>query len=173
MKQKRPPLDSKQAQLGKRIAPGIWTDKEGNAHFSIPELLQQFGWPDNPHNRKLIEEALHEQLKQMNPKAQIKDVANRLSQSYLEGGVPLYWMNEETGKMRAAVQAFLQDGMGGATMSLEHFNLLQAYLVYVVEAPCWKGIPVAEIVEAIDKATNAKELSAVIHRCLDFGIDPL
>ncbi len=173
MKHKRPPLNSKQAQLGKRIAPGIWTDQDGNAHFSIPEMLEHFGWPDNPHNRQMIEEGLREALKEMNPKAEIREVANRLSQSYDTGGVPLYWMNEESGKMREAVQAFLDDRMHGTTMSLEHFNLLQAYLVYVVEAPCWKGVPVAEIVEAIDKATKPEELSVVIHRLLEFGIDPL
>lgn len=173
MKHKRPSLDSKQAQLGKRIAPGIWTDQDGNAHFSIPELLEQFGYEDNPHNRQLIEQSLREALKETNPQAEIREVANRLSQTYDAGGVPLYWMNEETGKMRAVVRSFVCEVQGGDKMSLEHFNLLQAYLVYVVEAPCWKGVPVAEIVEVIDRAKNAEELSTVIHRLLEFGIDPL
>lgn len=44
----------------KRVAPGIWIDTEGHYHFSIPELLDHFGWPHDEEHRKRAEQALRE-----------------------------------------------------------------------------------------------------------------
>jgi hypothetical protein len=50
--------DQAAAQLrgARRVAPGIWIDREGHAHISVPELLAHFGWPDTPENREMIAE---------------------------------------------------------------------------------------------------------------------
>lgn len=34
-----------------RVAPGIWIDRQGGVHFSIPELLALVDLPDTPANR--------------------------------------------------------------------------------------------------------------------------
>lgn len=42
----------------RRLAPGIWVDRNGFVHFSIPELLAVFGWPDDEQHRVMAEEAI-------------------------------------------------------------------------------------------------------------------
>ncbi len=41
-------------QMKRRIAPGIWEDKEDNVHWSIPELLALFKIPDTPENQAMV-----------------------------------------------------------------------------------------------------------------------
>lgn len=45
-----------QAQLAgaTRLAPGLWRDRDGYMHVSVPELLVHFGWPDTAENRALL-----------------------------------------------------------------------------------------------------------------------
>jgi hypothetical protein len=51
-----------QLRGGRRIAPGVWVDRHGGAHFSIPELLEVLNVADTPENRercmRLVEEIL-------------------------------------------------------------------------------------------------------------------
>jgi hypothetical protein len=44
----------------RRIAPGIWVDRQGAMHFSVPELLAVLGWPDDAEHRALVMQAIHE-----------------------------------------------------------------------------------------------------------------
>lgn len=37
-----------------RLAPGIWRDRDGFVHVSVPELLVHFGWPDTAENRDFV-----------------------------------------------------------------------------------------------------------------------
>lgn len=37
-----------------RIAPGIWRDRDGNIHWSIVELLAEFGLEDKPEHRAAV-----------------------------------------------------------------------------------------------------------------------
>jgi hypothetical protein len=57
--------------LGKRIAPGIWEDKDGNPHFSLPELLALFDLEDTPRNREIAAANIREVIRQKNPAAKI------------------------------------------------------------------------------------------------------
>ena len=52
-----------------RIAPGIWIDRTGAVHYSIPELLQVFGWPDDTAHRALVEHAIRDFIHQQAPHA--------------------------------------------------------------------------------------------------------
>lgn len=58
-------------KLGKRIAPGIWEDKDGNPHFSLPELLALFKIEDTPENRKIATDNIIAMLRKANPDATI------------------------------------------------------------------------------------------------------
>jgi hypothetical protein len=52
-----------------RIAPGIWVDRDGGLHVSVPELLELFGWDDTPTNRAEVEHIVAEELRRANPDA--------------------------------------------------------------------------------------------------------
>jgi len=52
---------------GTRLAPGIWKDGEGNLHFSIPELLQFFGWPNDPLHEEIARAIIISALEQQYP----------------------------------------------------------------------------------------------------------
>ncbi len=54
-------------KLGKRISPGIWEDKDGNVHFSLPELLALFELEDTPENRAIATENIKEMLRKQHP----------------------------------------------------------------------------------------------------------
>jgi len=64
-------MSSKRDQLGRRIAPGIWQDVEGNPHFSIPELLALVGLPDTPEHHDRLKASLRELLASEMPEAKI------------------------------------------------------------------------------------------------------
>lgn len=42
----------------KLIAPGIWEDAAGGWHFSVPALLESFGWPDDAQHREQLDRVL-------------------------------------------------------------------------------------------------------------------
>jgi hypothetical protein len=41
------------------LGPGIWADEDG-LHFSIPDLLHHFGWPDDPPHRQEVQAMIRE-----------------------------------------------------------------------------------------------------------------
>jgi hypothetical protein len=47
---------------GEYVAPGIWIDVDGNAHFSVPEILAFFDVADTPENREAVVAMLATQL---------------------------------------------------------------------------------------------------------------
>jgi hypothetical protein len=46
-----------------RIAPGIWRDKDGDLHYSIPELLAMVDLDDTPANREQVVRTCTAQLR--------------------------------------------------------------------------------------------------------------
>lgn len=68
-----PPVlwETKRNQLGQRIAPGIWIDREGSVHWSITELLQMVDLPDTPENRTRVAAMLREKVLKASPSATI------------------------------------------------------------------------------------------------------
>ena len=58
-------------QLGKRIAPGIWEDKEGTIHWSLTELMSLFELEDTPENRVRVTDILKRVMLETNPQATI------------------------------------------------------------------------------------------------------
>jgi hypothetical protein len=58
----------RQQQGGEYLMPGVWIDREGGLHFSIPEILKAEGIADTPeareHARRMFEEMLREQQPQ-------------------------------------------------------------------------------------------------------------
>lgn len=93
------------------------------------------------------------------------------------GGMgPLFWRDEETGELPKAVGEYFEAAMEDREMSQEHLELVKAYCVYCIEAPCWRwnGIPglPGTIIQAVSQAETREQLSAALHFLPD-GIDPL
>lgn len=88
-------------------------------------------------------------------------------------GTPLYWGNEQSGTLPAAVRAYFAAATGDGYCTEDELRLVIDYLRYVIDAPCWQG-PQIEALRA-----NAKYLHSIeavkrwILACLKEGIDPL
>lgn len=63
IEQRTPTIDDIGAERrdgGVQIAPGIWFDRAGGLHFSEPELLELFGWPDDAQHRAMMRSTLRQ-----------------------------------------------------------------------------------------------------------------
>lgn len=61
----------RQRQGGQYIAPGVWLDREGHAHFSVPEILAHLGIADTPEDRALCTHVVSTALREVDPNARI------------------------------------------------------------------------------------------------------
>ena len=168
---KRPPMDPKTATM-KELAPGIWRDSDHHMHFSIPDMLDSFGWPHDDEHTAMVEQVIRDFLKTQYPNAKIQVSDNRLDVPYREGRLPLYWQDEETGTLAAVVTAYYCDLTSQEPMKPADLDLLKAYLVYVIEAPCWQIPDRQAVVDLIDNAADAESIAHIMDGLLDIGIDP-
>jgi hypothetical protein len=49
-------------QGGRRVAPGIWIDRDNAVHFSVPELMAMVDLDDTPENRAAVAESVRRSL---------------------------------------------------------------------------------------------------------------
>lgn len=61
----------KSNQLKERLGPGVWVDGNDHLHFSIPELLAFFKWPDTPENRARVTAMVLQVGKTNNPQIKV------------------------------------------------------------------------------------------------------
>ena len=54
-----------------RLAPGVWLDREGYVHFSVPEILAHLGLPDTPDTRALVNRMAAETIAKVAPESVI------------------------------------------------------------------------------------------------------
>ncbi len=45
-----------------RLGAGVWVDDEGHMHFSVPELLEHFGWPHDAEHQAMVRSVIREEL---------------------------------------------------------------------------------------------------------------
>lgn len=88
-------------------------------------------------------------------------------------GTPLYWGNEQSGQLPAAVVAFLAEATGDGTCSEEQRRLVVEYLRYVIGAPCWQGEQIESLRERATHLQATQDIQQWIMDCLNEGIDPL
>lgn len=94
---------------------------------------------------------------------------------YVHARYPLYWQNEQTGKLREAVTAYLNNRIDGETVTENQIALLVEYIAYWVKAPCWDA-PSDELQElrlSVEQLDTAEKVDEWIQKALDLGIDPL
>jgi hypothetical protein len=84
-------------------------------------------------------------------------------------GLPGYWMNETTGVLRPAVEAYLR----GEPMEPAAIVAMRAYLRQWMAAPTWHGAGVDLLRQAIDRLTSREAIDEWLELALDEGIDPL
>lgn len=65
-------ITAKTNQLKRHLAPGIWEDQTGKAHFSIPEMLAHVGLEDTPENREQAKLMFVELMKKFHPNTEIR-----------------------------------------------------------------------------------------------------
>ena len=51
----------------KTLAPGVWIDRHGGLHFSIPDILVAAGLPDTPEGRDHATAMLRDAMKTLAP----------------------------------------------------------------------------------------------------------
>ena len=61
----------RQIQGGEVLGPGLWQDKEGGIHFSLPEMLSHIKLPDTPENRALLTRVIMDFVTSEHPEAEI------------------------------------------------------------------------------------------------------
>ena len=94
-------------------------------------------------------------------------------------GLPLYWMDEMTGELPIAVNAYLGCGLTGENVPAPtnaQIDLLRDYLTYYINAPCWRWEEGNELAELRTKVSGLNTLEAIhkwIVDCLNIGLDPL
>lgn len=92
-------------------------------------------------------------------------------------GTPVfYWGNEQSGVLKAALQAFLNASIGKGAITPEQFDLTKAYLTYIIDAPCWKSGEsgtIERLRREIREADTLERLTKWIDGCMDIGIDPI
>lgn len=84
------------------------------------------------------------------------------------GRMPLHWMNETTGVLRPAIEAYLF----GHDLTEAHIGALRAYFRLWC-GPYPQDQHTQALIEAIDGITNRRSLQAWLDSALLVGIDPL
>lgn len=80
---------------------------------------------------------------------------------------PVHYIDEQSGELKRAVSLFL---MGNLKAESRAFHLLKAYLVYAINAPCWRIDQ--NLIDEIKIATNPKTLEQFLDHCLyEYAID--
>lgn len=91
-------------------------------------------------------------------------------------GGPLYWRNEESGRLPAAVNAYLDHCLDRSNPgpTPEQLALLIDYCDYWVHAPCWRVYDeISQLRQSIKRVCTLDELREWMHRAMTEGIDPL
>ena len=88
---------------------------------------------------------------------------------------PPYWMDELSGQLRPAVEAYLD----GGTLCTRHIAVLRLYLTQWIESPLWDRHPFLDAAHLSDlrrRAAGLKthdDLDQWIVEAVEYGFDPL
>ena len=84
-------------------------------------------------------------------------------------GVPGFWMNETSGVLRPAVEAYLNRD----EMTPDEIAAMRAYLRQWISEGAWYGPEIDALKAGVDNLTSRQAIERWLHRALDEGIDPL
>lgn len=81
---------------------------------------------------------------------------------------PGYWMDETSGALRPAVEAYLN----GQEMTVGQIGAMRAYFRQWMDAPTWAG-DLLQLRADIEKLTDRRAINEWLNTALELGIDPL
>ncbi len=89
--------------------------------------------------------------------------------------VPGYWMNETSGVLRPAIEAYLAPAIDphAPPMTLAQIAAMRAYLRQWINAPAWRGPMIDVLRTQVDEITTREAIDRWLDRALEEGIDPL
>jgi hypothetical protein len=82
--------------------------------------------------------------------------------------MPGYWMNETSGVLKPAMEAYLY----GEDLTPEHITLIRAYLHGWIEAP-WQGPNIDLLRATVGSLTTRKDIDSWLEVAEREGVDPL
>jgi len=83
--------------------------------------------------------------------------------------VPGYWMNEQSGVLRPAIEAYLRH----QSMTPIQIATVRAYLRQWIGAPAWKG-PLSDVLRtAVEEIIERDDITRWLSLAETCGIDPL
>lgn len=98
-------------------------------------------------------------------------------------GLPLYWGDETSGALPAAVGAYIGASVGGPEPSAVQLRMLCGYCRYYIHAPCWAdnceraGCPedLATVLELRERSKSLASFESIrrwCEECMELGLDP-
>lgn len=60
-----------------QLGPGVWVDRGGAMHFSVPDLLEYFGEPNTPENRERMTAMIRQTFEAQAPAATLIEQEER------------------------------------------------------------------------------------------------
>ena len=92
----------------------------------------------------------------------------QIPNTYPRGG-PLYWRDEVTGVLGAAVKAYFNDRL---TVTPEQVLILCDYCRHWANAPVWQGEGVADLRSKAQRMATVSDLAEWLDDAIGAGIDP-
>lgn len=84
---------------------------------------------------------------------------------------PKYWLYEETGQLRKAVEAYL---LNCSPLTLKQIGLLRSYFEQWINSPVWKETPeIKELRETVKTIVFRAHILAWLELAAIAGVDPL
>ena len=94
--------------------------------------------------------------------------------------MPLYWGDELTGELPAAVQAYYAKYLDpdAPAMTERQLHLVISYLQNNIKAPCWldvrgSKVTLAQLREQSKRLTDRASIDAFLEACQELALDPL
>lgn len=101
---------------------------------------------------------------------------NKMPEFYVPPyGTPLYWRDEVSGVLPAAVDAYFSFVLGeGPEPTAEQLSLLLDYIRYHINAPCWGDVmgKLELLREQARALATVDDIRKYINSSLEIGLDP-
>jgi len=102
---------------------------------------------------------------------------SRMPTEYKSFGLPFHWQSEASGELYAAVYAYLDYRIDNRPFTAAQFALVRDYMIHYVNAPCWNNdefkAELIDIRQTAARLLGPDDIPALIHKCMDIGLDPL
>ena len=88
---------------------------------------------------------------------------------------PGYWMNETSGVLRPAIEAYLARAINpeAPAMTAAHIAIMRAYLKQWIDCPLWLGPLIDPLRTQVRDIANETDIARWLDRAMDANIDPL